>query len=162
MSPSRKKLAKPKEVSLETPPKDELPKGTIPKDEYKHFDEDDGLVASTIPDFSVASEEQKEISPPTICHHAINTLFKLSSAHPDGTSLKKWVHYKYKDSMEQFFQWDEWQLAVGELLTSYLDSQWDKTSLEYLKTNRKSCMTHFQRLLVRCFENALTIDLLFF
>ena len=28
--------------------------------------------------------------------------------------------------------------------------------------NRKCCMTHFQRLLVCCFENALTIDLLFF
>ena len=30
------------------------------------------------------------------------------------------------------------------------------------KDNRKCCMTHFQRLLVCCFENALTIDLLFF
>ena len=31
-----------------------------------------------------------------------------------------------------------------------------------IQTNRKCCMTDFQRLLVCCFENALTIDLLFF
>ena len=33
---------------------------------------------------------------------------------------------------------------------------------ELTETNRKCCMTHFQRLLVCCFENALTIDLQLF
>ena len=37
--------------------------------------------------------------------------------------------------MEQLFQWDERQLVVGELPTSYLEIPWDKNSLEYLKTN---------------------------
>ena len=37
--------------------------------------------------------------------------------------------------MEQFFQWDERQLAVGELSTSYIEIPNDKHSLKYLKTN---------------------------
>ena len=37
--------------------------------------------------------------------------------------------------MEQFFQWDERQLAVGELSTFYLENPWDKHNLEYFKTN---------------------------
>ena len=48
---------------------------------------------STIPDLSVASEEEQEI----------DTLFKLSTVHPDGKSVKQWVHYQNMDSMEQFF-----------------------------------------------------------
>ena len=67
--------------------------------------------------------------------HAIDTLFKLSTVYPDGKSLQKWVQYQNMDSMEQFFQWDERQLAVGELSTSYLEVPQDKTALEYLKTN---------------------------
>ena len=51
MLPSKKKAAKPKEVSLEMPPKDEFTKSTLTKDENKLFDEDDELVTSTIPDF---------------------------------------------------------------------------------------------------------------
>ena len=83
----------------------------LPKDENKQFDEDDELVPSTIPDFSVVSEEENDVSLPTVWDHAIETLFKLSSAHPDGISLKKWVHYQTMDSMENVFQWmnDSWQ-----------------------------------------------------
>ena len=36
-----------------------------------------------------------------------------------------WVKYKSMEAMEQFFQWDERQLAVGELSTSYLEIPWD-------------------------------------
>ena len=37
--------------------------------------------------------------------------------------------------MEDIYQWDERQLAMGELSTSYLENPWDKHSLEYLKIN---------------------------
>ena len=59
MAPSKKKAVQPKEVSLETPPKTELPKVELPKDENKFFDEEDELITSTIPDFFIASQEEK-------------------------------------------------------------------------------------------------------
>ena len=37
--------------------------------------------------------------------------------------------------MEQFYQWDEKYLAIGELSTSYLENSWDKSNPEFLKTN---------------------------
>ena len=80
----------PKEVSLETPTKNELPKVELPKDENKLSDEDDGLITS-IPDFSIASEEEKETPITTVWDHAIETLFKPSSVYPDGSSLQMWV-----------------------------------------------------------------------
>ena len=46
------KATKPKEVSLDSPPKTELPKVELPKDENKQFDEADELGTSTIPDLS--------------------------------------------------------------------------------------------------------------
>ena len=49
-------------------------------------------------------------------------------------SLQMWVKYQNMDSMRQVFQWDETQLGVGELSTSYLEKPLDKTTLEYLKT----------------------------
>ena len=58
--------------------------------------------------------------------HAIDNLFKLSTAHLDGKSLQMWVKYQNMDSMEQGFQWDERQVAVGELSTSYLEKPWDQ------------------------------------
>ena len=39
------------------------------------------------------------------------------------------------DNVEQFYQWDERHLAIGELSTSYLENSWDKGSLEFSKTN---------------------------
>ena len=39
------------------------------------------------------------------------------------------------DTIEQFYQWNERQFAIGELSTSYLENPWDKHSVEYLKTN---------------------------
>ena len=58
-----------------------------------------------------------------------------STVHSDAKSLKQWVHYQTMDPMEQLFQWDERQLAVAELSTSYLENPRDQHSLEYLKTN---------------------------
>ena len=43
---------------------------------------------STIPDFSVASEEEKETALTTVWDHAIGILFKLSTFHPGGKDLK--------------------------------------------------------------------------
>ena len=60
MSPSKKKAANPKEVSLEETPKTEVPKVELPNNDNKLFDEDDDLGTSTIPDLSIASEEEKE------------------------------------------------------------------------------------------------------
>ena len=88
MAPSKKKVAKPKEVSLESPPKTELPNAELPKDENKLFDEDDELGTSSRPDLSIASEKQ-ETPLNNVWDHAIDTLFKLSSVHPDGRSLQK-------------------------------------------------------------------------
>ena len=39
-----------------------------------------------------------------------------------------------------FSQWDERQLAVGELSTSYLEVPWDKNSLEYFSHTRNLLM----------------------
>ena len=39
--------------------------------------------------------------------------------------------------MEKSVQWNERQLAVGELSTSYLEVPWDKHSLEYLKADHR-------------------------
>ena len=103
----QKKAAQPKDVSLKTPPKTALPKVELPKDENELLDEADELVTSAIPDFSVASEEEKEIPIATVWDHAIKTLFELLTVHPDGKSPQQWVQYQNMDSMEQFFQWDE-------------------------------------------------------
>ena len=48
-----------------------------------------------------------------------------------------WIKYQTLDSMEQFFQWDERQLAAGKLSTAYLEVPWDKTTLEYFQTTPK-------------------------
>ena len=37
--------------------------------------------------------------------------------------------------MEQFYQWDEKYLAIGELFTSYFENSWGKGNPEFLKTN---------------------------
>ena len=43
-------------------------------------------------------------------------------------------------STKTFSQWDERQLAVGELSTSYLEVPWDKNSLEYFSHTRNLLM----------------------
>ena len=140
ISPSEKKIAKQEEVSLETTPQADLPKVEPPKieltnNENKLFDEDDDQATLSMSDLSIEPEEEKDTTLSGVWDHAIGTLFKLSVFHPDGMSLKLWVHYQNMDTMEQFFQWDETQFAVGELSSSYLENPRDKLSLEYLKTN---------------------------
>ena len=103
-APSKKKMAKPKDVSLELTPQTELPMVDPPKvklsnDENKSFDEDDDQATSTIPDLSIEPEEERETSLIGVWDHTIDTLFKLSSLHPDGRSLKQWVHYQTMDTM---------------------------------------------------------------
>ena len=65
---------------------------------------DDELVTSTIPDFSVASEEEKEVPITAVWDHVIDNLFNLSTVQPDGKSLQMWVKHQNMDSMEKFFQ----------------------------------------------------------
>ena len=60
MPPSKKKLLKPKEVSLETSLKDEAPNIELPNDENKLFDVDDDIGTSSIHDLSVPSEDEEE------------------------------------------------------------------------------------------------------
>ena len=116
--PSKKKLLKPKEVSLDSPPKEETPNIELPNDENRLFNVDDAVGISTIADLSV--DEEEEVKSNNVWEHAIDILFKLSSLHPDGKSLRKWVKHQGIDDIEQFYQWDEKYLAIGELSTSYL------------------------------------------
>ena len=37
--------------------------------------------------------------------------------------------------MEQFFQWDENEISIGEPHTSFQENSWDNSNLEFLKTN---------------------------
>ena len=37
--------------------------------------------------------------------------------------------------MEQFYQWNENDITIGELHTSYLENSWDRSNLEFLNTN---------------------------
>ena len=81
------------------------------------------------------SRNQKEPSLNGVWDHAIDALFKQSTFHPESKSLHKWAHCQTMNTMEQFYQWDKRQLAIGELSTSYLENPRDKHSLEYQKTN---------------------------
>ena len=60
MTPSKKELLKPKEVSLDPSLKEETPIIELPNDENKLFDEDDDVRTSTIPDLSVPSEDGED------------------------------------------------------------------------------------------------------
>ena len=101
MPPSKKKLLKPKEVSLDSPPKEETPNIELPNDENKLFDVDDDVGTSIIADLSVPSEvEEEEVKSNNVWEHAIDILFKLSPLHPDGKSLRKWVKHQNMDDME--------------------------------------------------------------
>ena len=83
MTPSKEKLLKPKEVSLDPFLKEEMPIVELPNDENKLFDEDDDVGTSTIPDLSLPSEdEEEEVKSNNVCKYAIDILFKLSLLHP--------------------------------------------------------------------------------
>ena len=125
MSPSKKKMAKPKEVSLEATPQAVIPKVELPNNENKLFGEDDDQATSSMADLSIEIKEIKEPSLIGVWDHAIDTFFKLSAFYPDGKSLHQWVHYQTMDTMEQFYQWDERQLSLGKFSSSYLENPRD-------------------------------------
>ena len=105
MPPSKKKLLKPKEVSLDSPLSEETPNIELPYDENKLFDAEDDVGTSTIPDLSVPSEDEEEkVITTDVWEHAIDMLFKLSPLHPDGKSLRKWVEHQNMDDKELFYQ----------------------------------------------------------
>ena len=127
MSPPKKKLLKPKEISLDSSLKDEAPNIELPNDENKLLDVDDDIGRSTIPDLSVLNEdEEEEVISNNVWEHAIDILFRLSPLHPDGKSLRKWVKHQDMHDMEMFYQWDEKYLSIGELSTTYLENSWGK------------------------------------
>ena len=68
MSPSKKKVAKPEEVSLEVTPQAVPPKVELPNDENKLFGEDDDQATSCIPDLSMEPEEAKDMLNRTLVH----------------------------------------------------------------------------------------------
>ena len=39
------------------------------------------------------------------------------------------------ENIEQFFQWNEVNITLGEAQTLFLENPWDKSSIEYLKIN---------------------------
>ena len=123
---------------MDSSPKEETPNIELPSNENKLFDVDNDVGTSTIADLSVPSaDEEEEVKSNNAWENTIDILFKLSPLHPDGTSLRKWITHHNMDDMEQFYQWDEKYLAIGELSrsTCYLENSWDKGNPEFLKTN---------------------------
>ena len=136
MRPSKKNLLKPKEASLDPSIKVETHIIELPKDENKLFDEEDDVGASIVPDLSLPSEdEEEELKPNNVWEYAIDVLFKLSRLHPEEKSLRKWVKYQDIETKEHFHQWNKNDITIGEPHTSYLENSWDKSNLEFLKTN---------------------------
>ena len=86
----------------------ETPIVELLNDENKLFDEEDDVETSTIPDFSLPSDdEEEEIKSNNVWEYAIDVLFKLPLLHPEGKSLRKWFKYQEVETMEQFYQWNE-------------------------------------------------------
>ena len=114
----------------------ETPIVELPNDENKMFDEEDDVGTSTIPDLLLPNEdEEEEVKSNNVWKYTIDVLFKLSPLHPEGKSLRKWVKYQAMETMEQFYQWNKNDITIGEPHTSYLENSWDKSNLEFLKTN---------------------------
>ena len=79
MTPSKKKLLKPKEASLHPSIKMETPIVELPNDENKLFDEEDDVGTPTTPDLSLPNEdEEKEDKSNNVWEYAIDVFFKLS------------------------------------------------------------------------------------
>ena len=92
MPPSKKKLLKPIEVSLDSPLKDETPNIELPNNENILFDADDDVGTPTFPDLSVPSadeEEEVKFKFNNVWVHAIDILFKLAPFRHDGKSLRQ-------------------------------------------------------------------------
>ena len=119
MTPSKKKLLKPEEVSLDPSLKEETPIVEVPNGENKLFDEDDDVGTSTIPDLSLPSEDhEEEVKSNNVWEYTIDVIFKLSPLHLERKSLRKWVKYQDMETMKQFSQWNEVEITIGEPNTS--------------------------------------------
>ena len=95
MTPSKKKLLKPKEVSLDSLIAVETPKVELPNNENKLFDEDDDVGTSSIPDSSLPSEdEEEEAKYNNVLEYAIDVLYKLSPLHPEGNVSERGSNIK--------------------------------------------------------------------
>ena len=82
MTPLKKKLLKPKEVSLGPSLTVETPIVELPNDENKLYDEEDDVRTSTIPDLSLPSEdEEEEVKSNNFWEYAIDVL--------NGSNIKK-------------------------------------------------------------------------
>ena len=89
---------------MEAPPQAGTPKVEHTNDENKLYEEEDDKATSSIADLSTEPKEAKEPSLIGIWDHAIDSLFKLSTFHPDGKSLHQWAHFQTMDTKEQFYQ----------------------------------------------------------
>ena len=105
----------------------------LPNDETKLFDEEENVGTSSIPDLSLPSEDdEEEVISNNVWDYTINDLFKLSSQHAEGKSCRKWIKHQEMENIEQFYQWHEINITIGEAQTSFLENPWDKSSVEFL------------------------------
>ena len=97
MTPSKQKLLKPKEVSLDPSLKVETPTVELPNNENKLFDEDDDVVTSTIPDLSLPSEDkEEEVMSDNVWEYAIDVYSNCPHSilkekiSESGSNIKTW------------------------------------------------------------------------
>ena len=83
---------------------------------------------STIPDLSLPSEDEgEEAKFNNVWEYAIDDIFKLSSPHAEGKSLRKWVKTQEMENIEQFFQWNKVNITFGEAQKLFPEDPWDKS-----------------------------------
>ena len=126
MIPSKKKPLKPKEVSLDPSLKEETPIVELPNKMLGHL---------PFLTFHYPVKMRKKNSSPIMLGICFDVLFKLSPLYPEGKCLRKLVKYQDMETMEQCYQWNENEITIGEPHTSFLENSWDKSILEFLKTN---------------------------
>ena len=136
MTPSKKKLLKPKEVSLDPSLKMETPIDELPNDQNKLFDEK--MMLGHLPFLTFhypVKMRKKKPNPMMFRNMLLIPYFKLSPLHPEGKGLRKWVQYQDIETMEKIFQWNENEITLGEPHASCQENSRDKSNLEFLKTN---------------------------
>ena len=98
MPPSKKKLLKSEEVSLDSHPKEETSNIELPNDENKLFDVDDDIRTSTIADLSCPVKMKSKKSDPTMFGNMplisyLNFLHftLMGKASENGSDIKPWM-----------------------------------------------------------------------
>ena len=89
MSPSKKKLLKPKKVSLKSSLKVETPIVELPNNENNLFDLDNEVGTSTSPDLSLPSEEEEEEVKSMSYLNFLHTILK-ENVSENGSNIKTW------------------------------------------------------------------------